>query len=180
MMQSRSSVPEGPRHWIKIKPLSPSFLRWGHLEWKDVINQAINLTPEASGFGFLPCSSSVVQGRGRHPADPLIPARRVLTRQHRSREMLSTAVMRGAPVGEVSHHPSMVSLFQLFHSLYLCSGVAGALPFGDTGTRKQSFLVHPVLAGSELQCPWEGVPKLCCFAWTTFGPRLSRGSSSGR
>lgn len=70
VMQSGSSVPEGPRHWIKIKPLSLFLLHWGHWEGKDVINQAINLTPGASSFGFLPCSFLVMQGRGWHPGPP--------------------------------------------------------------------------------------------------------------
>lgn len=71
-MQSASRVPQGPRHWIKIKPLSLFLLHWGHWEGKDVVNQAINLVPEAATFGFLPCSSSVMQGRGWHPG-PLCP-----------------------------------------------------------------------------------------------------------
>lgn len=73
VMQSGSSVPEGPRHWIKIKPLSLFLLLWGHWEGKDVINRAINLIPEASSLGFLPCSSSVMQGRGWHPG-LIVPA----------------------------------------------------------------------------------------------------------
>lgn len=67
-MQSWSSVPEGPRCWIKIKPLSSFFLCWGHWEGKDIISPAINLTPEASLFGFhshntcLPCEGHAGMG----------------------------------------------------------------------------------------------------------------------
>lgn len=76
-MQSWSSVPEGPRCWIKIKPLSSFFLRRGHWEGKDIISPAINLTPEASLFGFhshntcLPCETML--GWGWHPVYGLIP-----------------------------------------------------------------------------------------------------------
>ena len=154
MMQSRSSVPEGPRHWIKIKPLSPSILHWGHWEEKDVINQVINLTPEASTFGFLPCTSSVLQGRGWHPAAPRVCARRVLTRQHRSREMLSAAATPWAPVGEVCH---IITPWRVSSSFAVASTCAQLLlerfPLGAQGPESKTSRLIPFLLAVSRSVP---------------------------
>lgn len=170
MMQSRSSVPEGPRHWIKIKPLSPSFLRWGHWEGKDVINRAINLTLEASDFGFASLQLLGYARKGMVPSRHLCPRTEGPVQALPRWRDAECGVVQWAPVGELSRCLSMISLFLLCHCPYLCSPVAGVLPFGVAELGKQNFLSHPVLAVSEQQSAWQGPLILCVDRiWTIFG-----------
>lgn len=171
MMQSRSSVPEGPQHWIKIKPLRLSFLHWGHWERKDVINQAINLTSEASSFGFLSCSSSVMQGRGWHPADPLVPARRVLTGQHHGRETLSAAAVQWALGREVCHiiPPWSWSVSSSFAIASTCAQLLlECCPLGTQRPESKTFCLIPFLLAVSRSVPG----KVCQSFDALHGPRL--------